>query len=89
MDTGSGASVNNDVPDTYELSRDVLDLVLTKRLGKHLEIKASVKDLLSQRVVFVQYPKFEDDNGVIHKRKQISKSFNPGTDILIGIQLTF
>ena len=89
VDTGSGASINNDVPDTYELSRDVLDFVLTKRLGKHLEIKASVKDLLSQSVVFVQYPKFEDDNGVIHKRKQISKSFNPGTDIMIGIQLTF
>lgn len=89
VDTGSGASINNDLPDTYELPRDVLDFVLTKRLGKHLEIKASVKDLLSQNVVFVQYPKFEDGNGVIQKRKQISKSFNPGTDILIGIQLTF
>lgn len=89
VDTGSGASINNDVPDTYELPRDVIDLVLTKRLGKHLEIKASVKDLLSQSVVFVQYPKFADGNGTIHKRSQTSKSLNPGTDVLIGIQLTF
>lgn len=89
VDTGSGASINNDVPDTYELPRDVIDLVLTKRLGKHLEIKASVKDLLSQSVVFVQYPKFADGNGTIQKRSQTSKSLNPGTDVLIGIQLTF
>ncbi|MEA5005137.1 MAG: outer membrane beta-barrel protein [Rikenellaceae bacterium] len=89
VDTGSGASINNDVPDTYELPRDLIDFVLTKRIGKHTEIKASVKDLLAQKVVFVQYPKFEDSNGIIQKRRQISKSLNPGTDILIGIQLTF
>jgi len=89
VDTGSGASINNDVPDTYELPRDLIDIVLTKKLGKNLEIKASLKDLLGQSVVFVQYPRFEDGNGVIQERRQISKSFKPGSDIYIGLQLTF
>lgn len=89
VDTGSGASINNDVPDTYELPRDLLDFVLTKRIGKHLEFKANFKDILNQKVVFAQYPRFEDEDGNINKRKQVSKSFKPGTDIYIGLQITF
>jgi outer membrane receptor protein involved in Fe transport len=89
VDTGSGASINNDVPDTYELPRDLLDFVLTKRIGKHIEFKANFKDILNQKVVFAQYPRFEDEDGNINKRKQVSKSFRPGTDIYIGLQITF
>jgi hypothetical protein len=89
VDTSSGASMNNDVPDTYELPRDVLDIVINKKIGKSLEIKFSGKDLLNQSVVFKQYPRFVDSDGVIQERSQISRNFKPGVSIYLGVQYTF
>ena len=89
VDTSAGASINNDVPDTYELPRDVLDIVVGKRFGKGFEIKFSGKDILNQNIVFKQYPRFVGDDGVIQERAQISRSFKPGVNIFAGIQYTF
>ncbi|EKD32089.1 MAG: hypothetical protein ACD_77C00178G0005 [uncultured bacterium] len=89
VDTGSGASINNDVPDTYEIPRDMIDIVITKKIGKTLEVKASFKDILNQEVIFEQYPKYVDNQGAIHERKQIAKSFKPGANFYLGLQLKF
>jgi len=88
VDTGSGASINNDVPDTYELPRDMIDLVVSKKIGKRLEVKASFKDILNQDVIFEQYPKYIDNNGVLQQRSQLSKKFSPGANIFLGIQIS-
>ncbi len=84
-DTGSGASVNNDVPDTYELSRDIIDMSLSKNLWKNTEIKISAKDIFNQRIIFEQYPKYIDGNGVEHQRNQTAKSFRPGSSFIISV----
>lgn len=42
--------------DIYELPRDLIDFVVTKGLGEHIEFKLSIKDLLEQPVEY-----FEDD----------------------------
>ncbi len=89
VDTGSGASINNDVPDTYELPRDILDFVITKKIGEKLELKASFKDILNQDIRFEQYPKYIDGDGVLQQRSQLSKSFNPGANIFLGVQMNF
>lgn len=89
VDTGSGASINNDVPDTYEIPRDMIDIVITKKIGKTLEVKASFKDILNQKVIFEQYPKYIDSQGAIHERKQVAKSFKPGANFYLGLQLNF
>jgi outer membrane receptor for ferrienterochelin and colicin len=89
VDTGSGASINNDVPDTYELPRDLLDFVLTKRIGKHTELKLNAKDILNQDVVFIQYPKFVDNEGVVQTRNQTVKKFKPGINMFLGLQFNF
>jgi len=88
VDTGSGASINNDVPDTYELPRDMIDLVVSKKIGTRLEVKASFKDILNQEVIFEQYPKYMDNNGVLQQRSQLSKKFKPGANIFIGLQIS-
>jgi outer membrane receptor protein involved in Fe transport len=88
VDTGSGASVNNDVPDTYELPRDVVDFVLSKKIGKKIEVKASFKDILNQEILFEQYPKYIDNNGVLQQRSQLSKRFKPGANIFFGVQIS-
>lgn len=89
VDTSSGSSINNDVPDTYELPRDVIDLVASKRLGGRVEIKLSIKDLLNSKTMFKQYPRFVDSDGKIQERSQISRSFRQGANIYLGFQYTF
>ncbi|OFY41793.1 MAG: TonB-dependent receptor [Bacteroidetes bacterium GWF2_40_14] len=88
VDTGSGASINNDVPDTYELPRDMIDLVVSKKIGKRLEVKASFKDILNQDVIFEQYPKYIDNDGVLQQRSQLSKKFKPGANFFLGLQIS-
>jgi TonB-dependent receptor len=89
VDTGSGASINNDVPDTYEIPRDMVDIVISKKIGKAIEVKASFKDILNQEVIFEQYPKYIDNLGVIHERRQVAKSFKPGANFYLGFQFNF
>lgn len=86
-DTGSGASVNNDVPDTYELSRDIIDLTVTKRIGKRVELKGGAKDIFNQSIIFQQYPKFIDGNGNTQQRYQNAKSFKPGRYFTLALQI--
>lgn len=89
VDTGSGASINNDVPDTYELPRDIIDFVATKSISKKVELRLSLRDILNQPVVFEQYPRYIDGNGVIQNRRQVAKSFNPGAGVYLGIMCKF
>lgn len=88
-DTGSGASVNNDVPDTYELSRDIIDITVSKKIGKRMELKFGAKDILNQKIVFEQYPKYLDNSGNMQERNQVSKSFRPGASYTLALQIKF
>lgn len=88
-DTGSGASINNDVPDTYELPRDLLDLTVSKKISDNLSVKLKASDLLAQKVIFRQYPKFLDNSGDLHSREQTSKEFSPGSYFSFSLQFNF
>jgi len=86
-DTGSGTSVNNDIPDTYELPRDIIDISVSKKIGKKVEIKLGAKDILNQSIIFQQYPKYIDSDGIVQERNQNSKSFKPGSYITLALQI--
>ncbi len=88
VDTSSGASVNNDIPDAYEMPRDVIDLSLSKKFGR-FEIKASARDILSCPVVFKQYPKFYDANNVLQERSQTTKEYTPGANYSLSFSMSF
>lgn len=79
-------NINNMIPDSYEMPRNVLDFTVGKTIGKNLEIRCSVKDTLSENVLFKQFPKFEKD-GKIYKREQITREYNPGQSVYLGIIL--
>ncbi|MDR1054604.1 MAG: TonB-dependent receptor [Prevotellaceae bacterium] len=85
---GKSNSINPDpntlIPDSYEMPRNVLDFIISKSLGEFLEIRLSVKDILSEYVVYKQFPKFEKD-GKIYEREQTTRRFNPGQSISIGV----
>jgi TonB-dependent receptor len=88
VDTSSSASVNNDIPDAYEMPRDVIDLSVGKKITKTIELKLAMRDLLSQDVVFKQYPKYYDLSNVLQHRSQVTKRFNPGTNVLLTITMS-
>jgi TonB-dependent receptor len=45
---------DDQAPTVYEMPRNVLDLSVTKGIGKHLELKAGIQDLLNQKVKLMQ-----------------------------------
>ena len=79
-------NINNIIPDTYEMPRNVFDFTVSKNIGKNIEIRFAIKDILSEDVVFKQFPKFEK-NGTINKREQITRQYNLGQSILLGINI--
>ncbi len=83
------STINDDIPDMYEMPRNILDFTVSKRFGKHLEIAAGIKDILSQDVLYKQFPKFADSNGNIQEREQITRQYNPGQNITISAKLNF
>jgi outer membrane receptor for ferrienterochelin and colicin len=86
-DVSNGASINNDIPDMYEMPRHALDLTVCRKFGKHIEIGVSLKDILAQDVVFKQFPRFYDAAGNLCSREQITKQFKPGRNISVSIKI--
>ncbi len=88
-DNSEQGSINNDVPDMYEMPRNVIDFTISKKFGKRVEINAAVKDILAQNFVFKQFPKFYDVEGNLQTREQTTKQFKPGQNISVSIKLNF
>ena len=84
-----------DIPNIYELPRNVLDLAVSKRVTKKIEIKAGIKDIFNQQVRMVQTIDTSVDmsqiesgttNGTKYfKKDQVTKSYWPGRYISFGI----
>ncbi|CAK7071516.1 MAG: hypothetical protein PARBA_02807 [Parabacteroides sp.] len=84
-DLTEGGSVNNDFPDTYELARNTIDLNFSKKFAKRWEVKVSARNLLGEKVTFIQYPKFYDSNHVLQEREQITKQYKPGRNFFLTL----
>lgn len=88
-----------DIPDVYEMPRNVIDLTLTRMIGKKIEIKGGIKDILNQPVKYAQnvntwvdmnkYAQGVDNGFKYFDRSQVTKSFSPGRTIVLGLSLKF
>jgi outer membrane receptor for ferrienterochelin and colicin len=86
-----------DIPDIYEMPRNVIDLTISKMIGTRIEIKGGIKDLLDERVEYTQnintrvdmeiYTSGADTGIKKFNRQQVTKSFNPGRYFIIGVTL--
>jgi outer membrane receptor protein involved in Fe transport len=85
--TGGGGSIDNDVPDMYEMARHIIDLAFGYKLGKRIEITAGLRDLLAQAMIYKQFPRFTDDNGQIRQREQTTRRYTPGRNLSLTIKL--
>jgi outer membrane receptor protein involved in Fe transport len=81
--------VGLDIPDVYEMPRNVIDLMITKNFGEYVQIKAGIQDILNQKVVEKQFIEFTNLEGATVNREQSTLEYNPGSIISIGVVLNF
>ncbi len=84
-----------DIPDIYEMPRNLIDLTFSKSFGKHFEIKGGIKDLLDEKVEYVQNINTVVDMSIYSKgsiegmkkfdRTQVTKSYFPGRYFTLGV----
>jgi TonB-dependent receptor len=75
-------------PDIYEMSRHVLDFSLNKKVGKHMELKLGIKDLLAQNFVTQQTYDYQKD-GVSKSATLNNKTYNLGRTWTVGASWKF
>ncbi len=75
-----------DIPDTYEMARNAIDISFSKKLNDKMELGFGIKDLLNEPEQFKQFPKY-NDGGTLVKREQITRSFYPGRNISISFKI--
>jgi TonB-dependent receptor len=88
-----------DIPDIYEMPRNVIDIAVSKKISEKFEIKAAVKDLLNEKVKMMQTINTTVDMNEVtggsqsgtkyFNRDQVTKSYNPGRYFSMGITYKF
>ena len=82
-----GGSIDNDLPDMFEMPRHTLDFSFSYKLGENIELNAGIRDILASPFVYKQFPEFTDNDGKILKREQITKEYKPGQNFSVSLKL--
>jgi hypothetical protein len=85
-DNSQGQSVDNDVPDMFEMPRHALDFSFSYKFGEHWEVSAGIRDILASPFVYKQFPKFTGDDGKIYQREQTTKEYKSGQNFSITLK---
>jgi len=85
-----------DIPDIYEMPRNMLDLSISKKIGQKIEIKGGIKDLINQKFQYeqnvkanVDMTKYSGDGMKYFDRTQVTKLYYPGRVFTLGVSLKF
>ena len=80
---GTGDNIVN-IPDSYEMPRNTIDLSVSKKFGEHVEVKFAVRDLLAEKITFLQFQ--ETTHGTL---EQINRQYKPGRNFNLNISYNF
>lgn len=80
---------NDDIPDIYEIPRNSLDLSFSKKIGKYVEVKGGVKDLLNSKVEYKQFLELTEASGEKREVEQLIRSYRPGVTVNLGVAVKF
>jgi hypothetical protein len=88
-----------DIPNVYEMPRNVLDLAVSKKISKKIEFKIGIKDILNEKINMMQTINTSVDmseltggsqNDVKYfNRTQVTKSYKPGRYVTLGLTYKF
>jgi hypothetical protein len=79
--------VGLDNPDVYEMPRNVVDILVTKRMGKYVQFKAGIQDVFNQAVVEKQFLSYTTALGETRDRQQVTLQYNPSRLVTAGITI--
>ena len=85
----TGSDDNARIPDSYEMPRNVIDLNISKQLGKHWELRASIRDLLAEKICYKQFADITYDDGTTKEVEQITRQYKPGRNISVSAAYKF
>lgn len=83
----TGGDDTSNIPNSYEMPRNAIDLSLGKKFGKW-EVKANVRDLLAEKVYFKQFGQVTYD-GNKTEYEEVTKSYKPGRSYSVTINYNF
>ena len=85
---GSSASDDNArVPNSYEMPRNTIDLLVGKKWGSHWEVKFNIRDLLAEKVYYKQFAKISYADGSRKQVEEVARCYKPGRNI--GLQAIY
>jgi hypothetical protein len=74
-------------PDIYERARDIIDLQMGKKIGKHGELKLNITDLLNQKTIF--YQNLNGRKNYKRSSDQIVNTVKYGTNLSLAYTYNF
>jgi len=84
-----------DIPDIYEMPRNVFDLTISKTIGKRIELKGGIRDLLNEKAEYMQainatvdmatYSQGQEQGIKEFNRNQYTRIYYPGRYFSIGL----
>ena len=87
---GKSASIvpnsDYDLPDSYEMPRNLLDITVSKKFARRFEAKLGVKNILNQPVELRQFPT-ATVGGVQQERAQTTRLYYPGVSASITLSV--
>lgn len=85
---GSNGDQTSNIPNSYEMPHDAIDISASKKFGK-FEVKAAVRDLLAQRINFKQFGDATSSTGEKIKYEEVTKSYKPGRNFNLSVAYSF
>ena len=77
------------VPDSYEMPRNSLDFNVAFNLQHGLELRLAARDILNEKVLFMQTAELTMMDGSSATRNEITKSYRPGTSFNVSLTYNF
>lgn len=78
--------ISQDIPDIYEMPFNSIDISVSKKIGKKIDLGFGIKNLLDDTILFKQFPQFKNAAGELQSREQVTRSFKQGRNISISIK---
>lgn len=85
----TGSDENARIPDSYEMPRDMIDITVSKKFGRHWEAKAYIKDLFAQKVTYKQIAEVSYPDGRQKEIDQITRQYKPGRNMGFSVTYNF
>lgn len=85
---GSTGDQTVNIPDSYEMPRNLLDLSVSRQVG-HFEFKLGLKDIIGNRVIFKQINDVTLANGTAKSVEEVTRSYRPGRSFSLNVTYKF